>query len=123
MLYNDSDVLQTPPQPEPLFIDNVELHIVTEAKILGVVIQANLKWNNHILQVVNKCDKKNCTCFVYSLRRFNISLIDLITVYSGYIPEDNKIIMPVCNKTKSEIRNRVRLISKQCQKRMRKEAN
>ena len=92
-----------PPQPEPLFIDNVELHIVTEAKILGVVIQANLKWNNHILQVVNKCDK-NCTCFVYySIRRFNISLIDLITVYSGYIPEDNKIIMPVCNKTKSEI--------------------
>ena len=39
VLYNDSDVLQTPPQPEPLFIDNVELNVVTEAKIFGVVIQ------------------------------------------------------------------------------------
>ena len=32
-----------PPQPEPLFIDNVELNVVTEAKILGVVIQANFE--------------------------------------------------------------------------------
>ena len=47
-----------PPQPEPLFIDNVKLNVVTEAKILGVVIQANLKWDSHILQVVKRWQQK-----------------------------------------------------------------
>ena len=44
--YNDSDVLQTPPPPGPSTRTSVyrQLNVVTEAKILGVVIQANLKW-------------------------------------------------------------------------------
>ena len=84
-----------PPPPEPLFIDNVKLSVVTEAKILGIVVQANLKWDSHILQVVKKCNRK--LYMLRSLKRFHIPLIDLVTVYSGYIRPVLEYGTPVFN--------------------------
>ena len=84
-----------PPPPEPLFIDNVKLSVVTEAKILGVVVQANLKWDSHILQVVKKCNRK--LYMLRSLKRFHILLTDLVTVYSRYIRPVLEYGTPVFN--------------------------
>ena len=39
---------------DPLLIGNVELSIVNEAKILGVLLQSNLKWDSHVAQVTKK---------------------------------------------------------------------
>ena len=72
---NDNNFLQNPPQRETLSIADVELSAVTEAKILGVVLQSNLKWDSHVTQVMKKCNRK-----LYMLRslikRFNISVSD-----------------------------------------------
>ena len=74
---------KNPPQRETLSIADVELSAVTEAKLLGVVLQSNLKWDSHVTHVIKKCNRK--LYMLRSLKRFNIPVTDLVTVYSVYI--------------------------------------
>ena len=46
--------LKDPIEFPQLKIDNQQLELVTSNKVLGLVIQNNLKWNNHIESVVAK---------------------------------------------------------------------
>ena len=59
----------------PLLIGNVELCNVKEAKILGVLVQSNLKWDSHVAQVITKCNRK--LYMLRSLKRFNMPPPDL----------------------------------------------
>ncbi|KXJ08826.1 putative RNA-directed DNA polymerase from transposon X-element [Exaiptasia diaphana] len=45
-------------QPPPLRINNVELERVEEFKLLGVIVQDDLKWNSHISYIVSKASKR-----------------------------------------------------------------
>ena len=49
--------LKDPIEFPHLKIDNQQLELVTSYKVLGLVIQNNLKWNNHIESIVAKASK------------------------------------------------------------------
>ena len=73
-----------PVNPVPLSIGDRILNSVDKTKILGIIIQSNLKWDSHVSELVKRCNKK-----LYDVKMLkddtNIPLCDLITVYCGYI--------------------------------------
>ena len=42
----------------PLLVDGKELETLEMAKILGVTISRNLKWNNHVNDCIKKANKR-----------------------------------------------------------------
>ena len=64
-------------------IDNQQLELVTSHKVLGLVIQNNLKWTNHIESIVTKASKRLHILRV--LRRGGVEINDLITIYTALI--------------------------------------
>ena len=66
-----------------LEIDGQQLELVTSHKVLGLVIQNNLKWNNHIEYIVTKASKRLQILRV--LRRGSVEINDLITIYIALI--------------------------------------
>ena len=64
--------------------DDQQLELVTSYKVLGLVIQNNLKWNNHIESIVAKASKRLHILRV--LRRGGVEINDLITSYL-YCPD------------------------------------
>ena len=66
-----------------LKIDDQQLELVTSHKVLGLVIQNNLKWNNHIEYIVTKASKR--LQILRLLRRGSVEINDLITTYIALI--------------------------------------
>ena len=66
-----------------LKIDNQQLELVTSHKVLGLVIQNNLKWNNHIEYIVTKASKRLHILRVH--RRRGVEINDLITICTALI--------------------------------------
>ena len=87
--------MKRPLVSENLLIGNVELDTVKFAKILGVIVQSNLKWDLHIKDTMLRCNRK-----LYMLRRlksFNFPRNDLLTIYMGYIRPVLDYCVPVFN--------------------------
>ena len=47
--------------PELSFSDNVQLEVVSAAKILGVIVSSDLKWSQNTEYIVSKAMKRICT--------------------------------------------------------------
>ena len=75
--------LENPPLPEILSVNDSILCNVQNIKILGIIIQSNLKWNLHIDDLVKRCNRK--LYMLRKLKKFNLPLKDLVTIYAGYI--------------------------------------
>ena len=75
--------MKNPPDPEILFISNTELCNRHSAKILGVIIQSDLKWNLYIDELMKRCNRK--MYMLRKLKKFNLPLNDLVLIYTGYI--------------------------------------
>ena len=72
------------PQPHPvLSIDSTPLPIVHSTKILGVIVQSNLKWDGHVTEIIKKCNRK--LYMFRTIKKYGLPLEDLKTVYIGYI--------------------------------------
>ena len=71
------------PTPAVLKINEFPLQYVNQAKILGVWIQNDLKWNKNILETSIKINRKLYMLRV--LKKFGFTLPELVTVYKGYI--------------------------------------
>ena len=69
--------------PGTYCIDNTQLPWVSSAKILGVIIQSNLKWDGHVSEIRKKCNRK--LYMFRSIKQHGLSVDDLKTVYIGYI--------------------------------------
>ena len=50
--------LKDPIEFPHLKIDDQQLELVTSHKVLGLVLQSNLKWNNDIESIVTKASKR-----------------------------------------------------------------
>ncbi|KAK2547390.1 hypothetical protein P5673_032609 [Acropora cervicornis] len=50
--------LKDPIEFPHLKIDDRQLELVTSHKVRGLVLQSNLKWNNHIESIVTKASKR-----------------------------------------------------------------
>ena len=55
------------------------LETVSHAKILGLTISNNLKWNNHIAEIIKKANKR--IFFVIQLKRAKLPSKDIIRFY------------------------------------------
>ena len=71
------------PPPLRLKINEFPLQYDNQAKILGVWIQNDLKWNKNFLETSIKINRK--LYMLRLLKRFGFTLPELVTVYKGYI--------------------------------------
>ena len=55
---------------DPITINNSPLEVVKEAKILGLNISNNLKWNIHVTEIVKKASKR--IYFLTQLKRSKV---------------------------------------------------
>ena len=67
----------------PLLIDGHSIETLRSHKVLGLTIQNNLKWDEHIYEIVSKASKRLHILRV--LRRSGIPPADLLTVYIALI--------------------------------------
>ena len=81
--------------PGTYCIDNTQLPWVSSAKILGVIIQSNLKWDGHVSEIRKKCNRK--LYMFRSIKQHGLSVDDLKTVYIGYIRPVLEYCAPVFN--------------------------
>ncbi|KAI8512037.1 hypothetical protein Bbelb_111370 [Branchiostoma belcheri] len=76
-----------------LQLNNIELKQVEVMRILGVFLQANLKWDAHVEHICNRASQR-----MYLLRRlkhFHVSKEDLVTVYTCYVRPITEYAAPV----------------------------
>ena len=87
--------MKTPPIHNDLCIGESVLAFVTSAKILGVTIQSNLKWDVHVGEILKKCNKK---LYMFRLlKQYGMPVEDLETVFVGYIRPLLEYCTPVFN--------------------------
>jgi hypothetical protein len=67
----------------PLTVDEVNIERVKSARILGLTVQDNIKWNEHINNIVKKASKR--LYMLRLLKRSNACIDTLITVYTTII--------------------------------------
>ena len=66
-----------------LMIGNEKLSYVNKAKVLGIWLQSDLKWDTQIDNMVKKANKK--LFMLRSLKKFGFDQDELITVYKSYV--------------------------------------
>ena len=71
------------PQAGDLRIGAEPLSYVTEAKVLGIYLQDNLKWDTQVNNMLKKANKR--LFMLRSLKRFGFDSEELSVVYSGYV--------------------------------------
>ena len=64
---------------DPVSINGKDLSVVKNAKILGVTIPNDLKWNDHVEQAIKKANKR--LYFLVQLRRAGVGAKSLIKFY------------------------------------------
>ena len=68
---------------DPITVNGKSLEVVDSAKILGLSISSNLKWNNHIDQIISKARKR-----LYSLsqlKKANVGMKELVLFFTTCI--------------------------------------
>ena len=60
-----------------------ELELVSHAKILGLVVSCDLKWNEHVFYIIKKTNKR--IYFVVQLNRAKVAASDVVMFYSTCI--------------------------------------
>ena len=67
----------------PLIINGIAVERVSSAQVLGLIVQDNINWNEHVINVVKKAGKRLYMLRV--LKRANADTNTLITVYTTII--------------------------------------
>ena len=74
---------KVPPKLEPVVIDNTEIELVSEAKLLGVWIKNDLTWSTHIDEIHRKACKR--IFFIVMMRRAGYSQSEMVGAYESLI--------------------------------------
>ena len=77
----------------PILINDKPIEVVSNAKILGVSISKDLKWNIHILDIVTKASSR--LYFLRQLKRAKIDEKDLLTFYLTCVRPVTEYACPV----------------------------
>ncbi|XP_072014957.1 uncharacterized protein [Amphiura filiformis] len=72
---------------------NTDLNQVDVTKILGVHISADLTWSTHIDQMLKKANGR--LHMLKLLKRFDLPIEDLVTIYVGYVRPLTEYVAPV----------------------------
>jgi hypothetical protein len=68
------------PQFDPILINNNPIEVVECVKLLGLYVSNNLKWNNHIHEIIKKARKR--LFFLSKLKKSNIGITELVQFYT-----------------------------------------
>ncbi|CAH1246075.1 Hypp7649 [Branchiostoma lanceolatum] len=71
-----------PPTPE-ITVGPSQLEVVQAARILGVILQYNLKWTDHVTMIVGKGCKR--LYVLRTLKKHGLDTSDLILIYIGFV--------------------------------------
>ena len=85
--------LKNQDEDHALTIDQVPLQEVSTTKILGVHVSSDLKWRNHISEVLKKANSR--LYLLKLLKHFNLPTDDLVTIYSGFVRPTVEYAAPV----------------------------
>ena len=66
-----------------VIINNVPLEVVPHAKILGLNVSDNLKWNHHVNEIIKKSSKR--LYFLTQLKRSKVGILELVEFYKSCI--------------------------------------
>ena len=72
-----------PPTVPPLVLDNVVIERVQHAKLLGVVVSCDLKWQKHVDYVCGKASQR--LYFLRMLKRAGVELNDIVRIYTSLV--------------------------------------
>jgi hypothetical protein len=61
-------------------VRDIPLEVVPCAKIIGLTVSSNLKWNDHIYQTIVKARKR--LYFLTQLKRAKVGIDELVLFYS-----------------------------------------
>ena len=87
--------MKNPAPFDTLYIGESPLPNVQTVKILGVHIQSNLKWDDHVNEILKKCNKK---LYMFRMvKKYKLPIADLVTIYTGYIRPVLEYCVPVFN--------------------------
>ena len=92
------------PIQQTFYIDTTSLNAASVVKVLGIYIQQNLKWDTQVKEMLKKCNGR--LFMLRTLKRFNLPLCDLITIYTGYV----RPILEYCAPVSTQISLRSKLI-------------
>ena len=82
-----------PADPEPVIIANQSIPECDHVKLLGVTIQNDLKWKNHVCDLVSRSSRK--LYMLRTLKKFGLLADDLLTVFQCYIRPITEYCAPV----------------------------
>ena len=74
---------RNPPEPPIFAINNVQLEAVSSVKLLGIVIQNDLKWDQQVQRAINNASRR--LYILSKLRRNGVKAKELISIYKSYI--------------------------------------
>ena len=83
MLNNKSVIFETTNFSPPLTFCNIPLNTVNVSKILGLNINADLKWGTQVAEIRKKANGR--LFMLKTLRRFNLPRADLVTIFTGFL--------------------------------------
>ena len=68
---------------DPIIVNGEMLEVVDSAKILGLTVSNNLKWNNYIDQIISKARKR--LYFLSQLKRARVGTKELVLFFTTCI--------------------------------------
>ena len=68
------------PQFDPILINNNPIEVIESPKILSLYVSSNLKWNDHIHEIIKKAQKR--LLFLSQLKKSNIGTTELVQFYT-----------------------------------------
>ena len=78
---------------DPIVINGKDIDVVPKAKVLGLTLSSNLKWNNHVDEIVKK-SRKRLIC-LSQLKRSGLRTPELIQFYRACISPITEYASPV----------------------------
>ena len=85
---------ELPPRPQ-ITIQTTPLQKVNHMKILGFIMSSDLKWSLHIRNIVTMANGK--LFMLKMVKKFNLAVEALLTIYKGYIGSLLECAVPVWN--------------------------
>ena len=74
---------EKPLNTQPVTVNGTPIECVTVFKLLGIMINSNLSWHNHVDYICSKASTR--IYFLILLKRAGISPIDIVQVYCSIV--------------------------------------
>ena len=67
----------------PISINDKQIEVVNEIKLLGMALKSDLRWNSHVHNIISKCSKR--LYLLIQLKQANVAKKDILQFYKSCI--------------------------------------